>query len=137
MKTGKSVRNETVRENVAQHGEEGSCLAVGLSLGTLFGILMNEIALGMMFGVVFGLCAGPVLRVLKEKKRKIERKTGKIDNGRRGHARLFRLQFLCRYPSETEDTANRFSFSEEERKRRIVWRTNARCGGKSIKRREE
>ena len=74
MKTGKSVRNETARENVAQHGEEGSGLAVGLSLGTLLGILMNEIALGMMFGVVFGLCAGPVLRVLKEKKKAEDRK---------------------------------------------------------------
>ena len=74
MKTGKSVRNETARENVAQYGEEGSCLAVGLSLGTLFGILMNEIALGMMFGLVFGLCAEPVLRVLKEKKKAEDRK---------------------------------------------------------------
>ena len=74
MKTGKSVRNETARENAAQHGEEGSSLAVGLRLGTLFGILMNEIALGMMCGVVFGLCAGPVLHVLKEKKKAEDRK---------------------------------------------------------------
>ena len=40
---------------------------------------MNEIALGMMSGLVFELCAGPVLRVLKEKKKAEDRKKNEED----------------------------------------------------------
>lgn len=36
-------------------------LAVGVSLGVLFGIIMDTIGAGMMFGVAIGLCSGSVV----------------------------------------------------------------------------
>ncbi len=36
-------------------------LAVGLSLGVFFGIILDTIGAGMMFGVIIGLCSGSVV----------------------------------------------------------------------------
>lgn len=44
-------------------------LAIGLSLGVLFGILMDNIGTGMMFGAATGLCSGNIVSFLKCKKR--------------------------------------------------------------------
>lgn len=35
----------------------GAFLGVSLSLGMLFGVVMDNIGLGMMFGIIIGLCA--------------------------------------------------------------------------------
>ena len=40
-----------------------------LSLGVLFGIVMDNIGLGMMLGVAVGLCTGPAISVLKKNKK--------------------------------------------------------------------
>lgn len=44
-------------------------LAIGLSLGTLFGIVTDNLALGMMIGVAVGLCGGSAADALKGKKK--------------------------------------------------------------------
>lgn len=44
-------------------------LAIGLSLGVLFVILMDNIGTGMMFGVATGLCSGNIVCFLKCKKK--------------------------------------------------------------------
>lgn len=44
-------------------------LAIGLSLGVLFGILMDNIGTGMMFGAATGLCSGNIVCFLKRKKK--------------------------------------------------------------------
>lgn len=44
-------------------------LGIGLSLGVLFGIVMDNIGLGMMIGVAMGLCGGSATVVLKGKKK--------------------------------------------------------------------
>ena len=43
-------------------------LGIGLSLGVLFGILTDNIGLGMMIGVAVGLCGSSAADVLKGKK---------------------------------------------------------------------
>ena len=44
-------------------------LAIDLSLGTLFGIVTDNLALGMMIGVAVGLCGGSAAGALKGKKK--------------------------------------------------------------------
>lgn len=44
-------------------------LAIGLSLGVFFGILMDNIGAGMMFGVAIGICSGNIVSFLKCKKK--------------------------------------------------------------------
>ena len=44
-------------------------LAIGLSLGVLFGIAMDNIGLGMMIGVAIGLWGDPVAEILTGKKK--------------------------------------------------------------------
>ena len=47
----------------------GAFLGVGLSLGMLFGVVIDSIGLGMMFGAIIGLCAAPAAAALKGKNR--------------------------------------------------------------------
>ena len=42
----------------------GLGLAVGLSLGTLFGVVFDNIGLGRMMGAALGLCGGPAMELL-------------------------------------------------------------------------
>ena len=42
---------------------------MGLSLGVLFGIVTDNIGLGMMLGVAVGLCTGPAISALKKNKK--------------------------------------------------------------------
>lgn len=44
-------------------------LAISLSLGKLFGIVTDNLALGMMIGVAVGLCGGSAAGALKGKKK--------------------------------------------------------------------
>lgn len=44
-------------------------LAIDLSLGTLFGIVTDNLALDMMIGVAVGLCGGSAAGALKGKKK--------------------------------------------------------------------
>lgn len=44
-------------------------LAIGLGLGTFFGIVTDNIGLGMMIGVAVGLCGGSATSALKGKKK--------------------------------------------------------------------
>ncbi|MCD7809734.1 MAG: hypothetical protein LUH02_10340, partial [Erysipelotrichaceae bacterium] len=37
-------------------------LALGISLGLLFGIALDSIALGICFGVAFGCCCGAIVK---------------------------------------------------------------------------
>ena len=52
---------------MVQHG-------TSLSLGVLFGIVTDNIGLGVMLGVAMGLCAGPAIGVLKKNKKAEEQK---------------------------------------------------------------
>ena len=66
MKKDKSTLNNLTQKEPVSSNDSGSALAVGLSLGVLFGIVMDNIGLGMMLGVAVGLCTGPAISVLKK-----------------------------------------------------------------------
>ena len=51
----------------------GLGLAVGLSLGTLFGVVFDNIGLGMMMGAALGLCGGPAMELLQGGRKPKER----------------------------------------------------------------
>ena len=67
MKKGKTIQNNFSRKESVQAG--GSGLAIGLSLGVLFGIVTDNIGLGMMLGVAAGLCIDPAIGALKKNKK--------------------------------------------------------------------
>ena len=69
MKKDKSTLNNLTQKEPVSSNDSGSALAVGLSLGVLFGIVMDNIGLGMMLGVAVGLCTGPAISVLKKNKK--------------------------------------------------------------------
>ena len=60
--------NQTQKEAVPSNGI-GSSLAIGLSLGVLIGIIIDDIGLGMMLGVAVGLCIDPAIGTLKKNKK--------------------------------------------------------------------
>ena len=74
MKKDKSTLNNLSQKEPASSNDSGSALAVGLSLGVLFGIVTDNIGLGMMLGVAVGLCFGPAVGVLR-KNQKVEEQT--------------------------------------------------------------
>ena len=74
MKTDKSVPNNPSQEGSTQIGDSGSGLAVGMSLGVLGGIIIDNIGLGMMIGVAGGLCGGSAIGVLRKNKKAEDRK---------------------------------------------------------------
>ena len=49
--------------------DSGSGLAIGLSLGILVGLLIDDLGLGMMLGVAVGLCTGPAISALRKNKK--------------------------------------------------------------------
>lgn len=51
-----------------------SYLAIGLSLGIMAGVLMDNIGLGMMMGVILGISVGPAVGVLRKGKKSGEQK---------------------------------------------------------------
>lgn len=53
---------------------ERSYLAIGLSLGTMAGVLMDNIGLGLMMGVMLGVSVGPAMGVLRKGKKSEEQK---------------------------------------------------------------
>ena len=69
MKKDKSTLNNLTQKEPVSSNDSGSALAVGLSLGVLFGIVMDNIGLGMMLGVAVGLCTGPAISALKKNKK--------------------------------------------------------------------
>ena len=69
MKKDKITVNNLTQKEPVSSNDSGSALAVGLSLGVLFGIVMDNIGLGMMLGVAVGLCTGPAISVLKKNKK--------------------------------------------------------------------
>ena len=52
-----------------QADDSGSGLAIGLSLGVLVGLLIDDLGLGMMLGVAVGLCTGPAIGALRKNKK--------------------------------------------------------------------
>ena len=66
MKKDKSTLNNLSQKEPASSNDSGSALAVDLSLGVLFGIVTDNIGLGMMLGVAVGLCTGPAIGVLRK-----------------------------------------------------------------------
>lgn len=67
MKKGKTSQNNFSQKESVQAGDSGSGLAIGLSLGVLIGIIIDDIGLGMMLGVAAGLCIDPGDRRAEEK----------------------------------------------------------------------
>lgn len=65
MKNNKTAQRDQAQKEPVQAGDSGIGLAVGLSLGVLFGIVMDDIGLGMMTGVAVGLCVGPAVAMLR------------------------------------------------------------------------
>lgn len=74
MKKDKSTLNSLSQKEPASSRDSGSGLAIGLSLGVLFGIVTDNIGLGVMLGVAVRLCAGPAIGVLKKNKKAEEQK---------------------------------------------------------------
>ena len=66
MKKDKSTLNNLSQKEPVPSNGSGSGLAIGLSLGVLFGIVTDNIGLGMMLGVAVGLCTGPAIGVLRK-----------------------------------------------------------------------
>ena len=60
----KAYRKDTDGEN-----DTSQWLAIGLSLGVLFGIVTDNIGLGMMIGVAIGLWGDSVAEMLTGKKK--------------------------------------------------------------------
>ena len=52
-----------------QADDSGSGLAIGLGLGVLVGLLIDDLGLGMMLGVAVGLCTGPAIGALRKNKK--------------------------------------------------------------------
>lgn len=69
MKKGKNIQSNSSQKESVQTGDSGSGLAIGLSLGVLFGIVTDNIGLGMMLGVAVGLCIDPAIGTLKKNKK--------------------------------------------------------------------
>ena len=69
MKKGKNIQSNSSQKESVQAGDSGSGLAIGLSLGVLFGIVTDNIGLGMMLGVAAGLCTSPAISALKKNKK--------------------------------------------------------------------
>lgn len=69
MKKDKSTLNNLSQKEPASSSDSGSGLAIGLSLGVLFGIVTDNIGLGMMLGVAAGLCIDPAIGALKKNKK--------------------------------------------------------------------
>ena len=74
MKKDKSTLNNLSQKELVPSNGSGSGLAIGLSLGVLFGIVTDNIGLGMMLGVAVGLYTGPAIGVLKKNKKAEEQK---------------------------------------------------------------
>lgn len=72
MKNNKTAQRDQTQKELVQAGDSGISLAVGLSLGVLFGIVMDDIGLGMMTGVAVGLCVGPAVGVLRQNRKSEE-----------------------------------------------------------------
>ena len=72
MKKDKSTLNNPSQKEPASSNDSGSALAIGLSLGLLFGIVTDNIGLGMMLGVTVGLCTGPAIGALRRNKKSEE-----------------------------------------------------------------
>ena len=49
--------------------DSGSGLAIGLSLGILVGLLIDDLGLGMMLGAAVGLCSGSAISALRKNKK--------------------------------------------------------------------
>ena len=69
MKKGKNIQSNSSQKESVQAGASGSGLAIGLSLGDLFGIVPDSIGLGMMQGVAVGRCIDPAIGTLKKNKK--------------------------------------------------------------------
>ena len=52
-----------------QADDSGSGLAIGLSLGILVGLLIDDLGLGMMLGAAVGLCSGSAISALRKNKK--------------------------------------------------------------------
>ena len=69
MKKGKNIQSNSSQKESVQAGDSGSGLAIGLSLGVLFGSVTDNIGLGMMLGGAAGLCIDPAIGALKKNKK--------------------------------------------------------------------
>ena len=64
------TKNDKIKsEGTSTAADSSLGLAIGLSLGTLFGIVTDDLALGMMIGVAAGLCGGTAADALRGKKK--------------------------------------------------------------------
>ena len=68
MKRAKNIPDKSSPKDPIRSGNSGAGLAIGLSLGVLFGIAADSIGLGMMLGVAVGLCAGPAVGAKRKNK---------------------------------------------------------------------
>ena len=68
MKRAKNIPNKSSPKDPIRSDNSGAGLAIGLSLGVLFGIAADSIGLGMMLGVAVGLCSGPAVGAKRKNK---------------------------------------------------------------------
>ena len=73
MKNNKTAQRDQARKEPVQAGDSAIGLAVGLSLGVLFGVVTDNIGLGMMItGVAVGLCVSPAVGALRKNRKSEE-----------------------------------------------------------------
>ena len=65
MKNNKTAQRDQARKEPVQAGDSAIGLAVGLSLSVLFGVVTDNIGLGMITGVAVGLCVSPAVGMLR------------------------------------------------------------------------
>lgn len=68
MKRAENIPDKSSPKAPIRSDSSGAGLAIGLSLGILFGIAADSIGLGMMLGVAVGLCAGPAVGAKRKNK---------------------------------------------------------------------
>ena len=68
MKRAENIPDKSSPKGPIRSDNSGAGLAIGLSLGVLFGVLTDNIGLGMMIGTAVGLCGGSASGAWRGKK---------------------------------------------------------------------
>ena len=71
MKKDNRIQNKQSNKEPSSDNR-GNWIAIGLCLGIVIGLLIDDIGLGMCLGVVMGVSVGPAIDVLRKNKKSEE-----------------------------------------------------------------
>ena len=71
MNKGNSIRNKRSKKEPIPDNS-GSWIAIGLCLGMVIGLFIDDLGLGMCLGVMLGVSVGPAIDVLRKNKKSKE-----------------------------------------------------------------